>query len=273
MSEEIDIFGRISPDARAIVYAFHHAGGNAQSFAGCVKHLPSELALLRVQIPGRDSRSRTAPATDIAPLLPPLTDAFLANHRAVAGGRPFAFYGHSLGALLSFELARALRAGDGPMPTCLFVSGRRAPQCGLARTALCLLPDDELMALLPALGGVPPSLLRDPRWGQRFMPIIRADLAVSDLYDYRPQPPLACPILAFKGRNDLIVSFPELAAWKMQTQGEFVCRELSGTHFFDPSGTQTLRVEILARLDAWLKPRMARELTRSTPQINGRARQ
>jgi medium-chain acyl-[acyl-carrier-protein] hydrolase len=252
MGEGIDIFGRAPPDARAVVYAVHHAGGNGHSFAGCLKHLPSEIALLRVQLPGRDSTSREPPVRDVAALFPHLADMLLAKHAAIADGKPFVLYGQSLGALVCFELTRELRARGRPMPAALIISGRRAPQCKLRRTALCLLSDDELIALLPALGGVPALLLGDRRWVQRFLPIIRADLAVSDLYVYRPGAPLTCPILAFKGRHDPIVELDELTAWKMQTQGLFISCELPGAHFFDSSGAHMLRLTILANIRMWL---------------------
>jgi medium-chain acyl-[acyl-carrier-protein] hydrolase len=157
-----------------------------------------------------------------------------------------------MGALVCFELARSLRDRKGPLPIGLTVSGRRAPQCGLSMKALSLLPDHELIAALPTLGGVTAELLSDPRWAPRFLPTVRADLAVSDLYVYQPQPPLACPILAFKGENDPILTTAELAAWRHQTEGACLCQELPGSHFFDSSSTDLLCAEMVANIDQWL---------------------
>jgi medium-chain acyl-[acyl-carrier-protein] hydrolase len=247
----VSIFGSIGASTRAIVVAFHHAGGSALSLAACPRDLPADITFLRAELGGRNPQSGAAPAREIAAILPDLVAAIRAAVLDSGHSLPFAFYGHSLGALVAFELTRALRDENLKLPIGLIVAGRRAPQCPLSQAALCNLPHDQLKASLKELGGVT-FLTGRPDWIDSFLGVIRADLAMSDLYEYVPAPPLPCPILAFKGNEDPIVSSDELAAWRRQTSASFHMSEVEGSHFFSAGGLAELREEALAMLGSWL---------------------
>ncbi len=228
---------------------FHHAGGSAASFNSWSRALPEWIEVHKVQLPGRDPAGPERTHTQVATLIPGLLEKL-----APVFAGPFALYGHSLGALVAFELARALRAAGGPAPLALFVSGRRAPQVPLSMPALCDLPEDRLIPCLIELGGMSPELIRKPEWMRYFIPVMRADLAVSDHYDYPPGAPLECPLFAFKGAADPIVSQSDFDGWAAQAGGAFEATVLPGRHFLPPEAIALLQAAIAARLSE-LAPR------------------
>jgi medium-chain acyl-[acyl-carrier-protein] hydrolase len=222
---------------------FHHAGGSAASFNSWSRALPDWIDVHKVQLPGRDPAGPRRPHTDVAVLIPELRESL-----APLLVEPFALYGHSLGALVAFELARALRAHGGPEPLALFVSGRRAPQVPLSMTALCDLPEERLIPRLVELGGLSPELIRKPEWLRYFIPVMRADLEVSDHYAYTADAPLACPLFAFKGADDPIVSESDFVGWRAQAGGAFEAAVLPGRHFLPPDAVALLQAAIAAKL-------------------------
>ncbi|MCW7541682.1 thioesterase domain-containing protein [Aquabacterium sp. A7-Y] len=230
-------------EAMAQLFCFPHAGGSAASLNAWIRRLPATIALERVELPGRDPASAQRPYTRVPPLLPHLFPRLAARV-----DRPFALYGHSLGALVAFEFARWARREDYGAPLALFVSGRRAPQCPLALGALHGLPEPELMARLAEFGGTPEGVMRQSKWRDHLLPALRADLEMSDRYVYEPQPPLACPLYAFRGVADSIATEAEVGAWGAQTTGPFMMRTLPGAHFFSSEGIARLADVVVAEL-------------------------
>src|SRR5262249_6231149 len=155
------------------------------------------LEVMALQLPGRAERLREAPFTGMVPLTETVADSI-----APYLDRPFSFFGHSMGALLAFELARELRRRGAPLPEHLFLSGRRAPQIPVATVALGgrsaddLSDDDFMRRMGDHYGGIPAPILAEPDLVRIFVPILRADMAVVESYRYRGEPPLACPITA-----------------------------------------------------------------------------
>lgn len=245
------ILGDLPEGTRRAIVCFHHAGGSAQSFTPCLKHVPADTALLRVQLPGRAGPPGTTP-DHVDAVVEPLAGALAGKLAAAPAGMPLVFYGHSLGAIVAFDLMRHLRASGGRLPVGLVVSGRRAPQCPLSGGGLHGLPDEALIEVLAELGGPLRLLLSNRTLLDRLLPSIRADLRVSDLYRYRPAPPFDTPILAFMGNRDPILTTAELAAWGKQTTAGFACREIEGAHFFDEAGGAVLRAEVLAAFELWI---------------------
>lgn len=164
--------------------------------------------------------------------------------------RPFAIFGHSFGALVAFELTRALRQVGLPSPKLLIVSGRVAPQLPLRRRPIHALPDAEFRDELRRLDGTPRAVLDHQELMGLYTPIIRADLAVNESYDYRDEPPLDIPLLALGGLDDTLVSRDDLAAWSAQTRNRFECLSFPGGHFFLQSSTP----DLLATLTRALLP-------------------
>jgi len=179
------------------------------------------------------------PFTQLTPLVQTLAQALLPLL-----DKPFAFFGHSLGALVGFELARQLRRQSGVQPVRLFVSADRAPQISRRDRWIHVLPESDLLAELRRLNGIPVKVFDDPELMQIMLPILRADLSVYETYVYSPEPPLACPIAAFGGMQDHRVSRGDLEAWSEQTSVSFSLQMYPGDHFF----WQTTQPRLLERL-------------------------
>lgn len=232
-----------SPTPWARLFCFPHAGGGASSFNGWRRWFPAGIESAAIQLPGREDRQAEAPVTDIGALT-----AALLPHVAPLNGLPFLFYGHSLGAIVAFELLREMRRQCLAMPCALFASGRRAPQLPLSHPAHGLGGDDEFADYLRLMGVTPQAILDRPHWRDRLFPTIRADLNMSDLYDYGDEPPLGCPVHFFAGRGDPLVSESEWRGWAAQTTAGFCMTELPGGHFFASTEQSAIAGEALSRL-------------------------
>jgi medium-chain acyl-[acyl-carrier-protein] hydrolase len=145
---------------------------------------------------------------------------------------PFAFFGHSMGALISFELARRLRSERNLLPLQLSVSGCPAPNLPRKREPIHDLPEAEFIQELRRLNGTPSELLDDPELMQFIVPVIRADFELCETYQYSGEPPLACPISAFGGLEDDQAGQDELEAWREQTTSLFRIHLFPGDHFY-----------------------------------------
>jgi len=167
------------------------------------------------------------PYTQLSPLVEALAQAL-----APLLDRPFAFFGHSLGALVSFELARRIRRQYGVHPVRLFVSAGRAPQILHRGLPIHTLPDKEFLMELRRLNGTPSELLDHAELMELMLPLLRADFAVYETYQYSSEAPLNCPISAFGGLQDNKVSDSDLDAWRVQTSVSFSLRMFPGDHFF-----------------------------------------
>jgi medium-chain acyl-[acyl-carrier-protein] hydrolase len=240
-------------NTRAFLVCFPHAGGSALSFNGWAKWLPDWLTLVRAQLPGRDDLAALGPLDRTAALVP----HYLATLSQL-GDHPLVLYGHSLGAILAFDLARAMRRHGLRPPLALCVSGRRAPPLPLSHAALCALPDAALTAAMREMGGPMVDVFDNPRWRDRLFPLIRADLAISDRYHYVAEPPLGCPIIAFHGTEDSLVKAPEIEAWRFETTGGFRSLPLAGRHFFDAAAQRCIVETIVVEAEARLTDHAAR---------------
>jgi medium-chain acyl-[acyl-carrier-protein] hydrolase len=221
------------------------AGGGAGAFRTWADALPLTVEVCAVQPPGRETRFREPPYARLAPLvaaladvLPPLFDV------------PVVLYGHSLGALAAFELARELRRRGGPVPAQLIVSGRVAPDVPPRPRPLHTLPGAEFRAELRRLNGTPAAVLDNDELMAAFLPVLRADFAAHETYEYREEPPLDCPILAVTGAADTLAPPDQLDGWRRHTRAAFEARVLPGDHFF----LQTQRAALLQLLTRVLEP-------------------
>jgi medium-chain acyl-[acyl-carrier-protein] hydrolase len=146
--------------------------------------------------------------------------------------KPFAIFGHSLGALAGFEFARHLRRQSGIRPVRLFVSADRAPQIPSRYRPIHALSEGDFLAELRRLNGIPEKVLEDAELMQLVIPIVRADVAAYETYVYATEPPLDCPISGFGGLQDRRVSRTDLEAWREQTSASFSLRMFPGDHFY-----------------------------------------
>jgi medium-chain acyl-[acyl-carrier-protein] hydrolase len=188
--------------------------------------LPADIELWAVELPGRETRFKERPFEQLSPLIAAFTDAVSPELQA-----PFAIYGHSLGALLGFSFARELRLRSHRGPVHLFVSGRRAPQIP-EPSPTHHLPEPQFLARLRRLGGIPDAVFQEPELMAIYLPILRADFAVSEATMVVPEDPLDCPITALSGLEDEKVTMDELDAWQAQTSAVFERETFPGGHFF-----------------------------------------
>lgn len=206
---------------------FPHAGGNASAYRSWAQILPADIGVCPVLLPGREERVMDPPLRSIAAIV----DAALSGLLPYLD-RPFALFGHSMGALVAFELARQLTARGGPRPQRLYVSGCEAPTHLLRKPPLAGLPTPALVAALARLGGTPPEALAHPELLELVLPMIRADFHASESYRFEPCAPLPISITAFAGRDDPDVEIARVADWQAHTQASFALHVVPGDHFF-----------------------------------------
>jgi medium-chain acyl-[acyl-carrier-protein] hydrolase len=163
--------------------------------------------------------------------------------------RPFAFYGHSMGALVAFELGRALRCANGPDPTFVCVAGRAAPHLTQTRSAAHKLPDEEFVAYLRSLDGTPEQILTNPEALELLLPAIRADFELVNTYRFAPGPVLGCPLYVFGGRQDPGIAPGELRAWKDVTTGTCQLDMFGGGHFFVLNSLEPMLARIRSAME------------------------
>ena len=216
-----------NPRAKLRLFCFPYAGGRASVFRTWPDELPADIEFYAIELPSRGRRIKEPPITRIESLV-----------RGIAGAieplldKPFCFFGHSMGALTSFELARLLRREGRPQPSHLFVSGATAPQIPDAHPVRFDLPEPEFVEVLRRLNGTPREVLENDELLQLMLPTLRADFELLQMYEYVEESPFSFPITAFGGLQDREVSRQDLEGWRAQTSASFVLRNLPGDHFF-----------------------------------------
>jgi medium-chain acyl-[acyl-carrier-protein] hydrolase len=209
------------------LFCFPHAGGGASLFRSWRTALAPDIEVCPVQLPGREDRWREAPLTDLRALVPSICEG-LGN----AFDTPFAFFGHSMGAFIAFELARHLRRTHRSGPAIVVVSGARAPQLPDPDPQAHRLPAAELLRELQRFDGIPTELLEHEELTALLLRTLRADLELCETYAYLDEPPLDCAISAYGGQHDEKVPTAQLPPWQAQTTGDFHLRIFPGNHFF-----------------------------------------
>lgn len=214
-------------DPRLRLFCFPYAGGSAAIYHQWPARLPTDIELLAVQYPGRASRLREPPCTHLDVLLDGIEQAI-----GPLLGMPFAFFGHSMGASVAFELTRRLHAAQRPLPTQLFLSGRTAPQCTSLKPPIHLLPDEQFIEALRTLNGTPAELLEHRELMEMMLPTLRADFQLLETWEYRATAPFDIPISVFGGLDDHSVPTESLDAWAGCTTRKLKRHLFPGDHFF-----------------------------------------
>lgn len=214
------------PEARWQLYCLPHAGGGVSAYSAWAGALTADVELVAVCPPGRERNLAVAPHRDMSALVAELVEVIEREARP-----PFAFFGHSFGAAVGFELAHRLwgRAGG---PQHLFVSACRPPHLRRTGPRTHLLDDDALLAELVRYGGIPAGLVDEPAVLGLVLPAIRADLEILARYEGRPGAALPCGITALGGVSDPAVDAGDLEGWRSLTRGQFRRRLLPGGHFY-----------------------------------------
>lgn len=242
-----------NPAAKLRLFCFSYAGGGASVFRLWHAALSPDIEVCAVQLPGREHRFSEPLITRTSELVPAVGEAI-----APLLDRPFVLFGHSLGGLTAFCLARWLRQRKGPEPRRLVVSARAAPHLPLLRPPVHALPEARFIEELRFYDATPTAVLADAELRALFLPVLRADFALFETYTHEAEPPLDCPIVALSGSTDHTVSEERIAAWQEHTTGAFTLHRIPGGHFF----LNTAQAELLRVLEQDLQ-RLGLALTRA----------
>lgn len=225
LSKLLRFGSRRSPKLR--LFCFPFAGGGAAAYRTWQSGLPDAVELCAVQPPGREGHMMDRPFHDLHDLVSDMDDC-LTDWLQV----PFAFFGHSMGALLSFELSRLLRRRGAPLPVHLFLSAHRSPEQERTLKALHLLPNEDLIAELRAMSGTPAEVLANEQLLSILLPVMRADFGACYRYTYTPEEPLPIPMTVYGGIADKSVACTRLSSWGQHTSQPFCLQLFPGNHFY-----------------------------------------
>ncbi|MCX5047750.1 MULTISPECIES: thioesterase II family protein [unclassified Streptomyces] len=215
------------PGSGPRLYALPHAGGAASAYREWIAELAPATRVVPVQLPGREGRFGEPMADSVQAVAAEAAQALIEH----AQDGPFVLFGHSMGALIAFELACALTEA-GRAPDSLVVSGYAAPHLVRESPAVHLMSDGQLRDHLASLGGTRAEVLTDPALLELLAPTIRADYRLCDSYVCERRTPLEIPVSAIGGLDDPRVGAEELTAWAHTTAGPFRVRRFPGAHFY-----------------------------------------
>lgn len=227
--------------AKLSLFCFPHSGAGASVYLDWEQYLPSEIELIPVQLPGRENRISEEPFTEMETLIDDLSAGLKPYLQ-----RPFAFFGHSMGALVSYELTKRIREKFNLGPEILIVSGINAPHLPRQRSAIHHLPDDRFLAEIDELNGTAQEVLENRELLSLLLPTLRADFKLCDTYIYLDEGQIDCPIAAFNGLQDRYISREGTDAWRNLTTAPFSIRMFPGDHFYLNSG-RVLFLKMLLR--------------------------
>ncbi|WP_320068807.1 thioesterase II family protein [Micromonospora sp. RTGN7] len=220
------------PTARLL--CFHHAGGSAGMYRGWSQLLPPSIEPVAVQLPGRAERLRERPYSAMAPLVEALAEVV-----APLLDMPYACYGLSMGAKVCWALTHRLRDEGRPMPLALYLASAAAPGLPEGRVDWNV-PDEVLVEYLRTMGGTTPEIFAHPQLLASLLPTLRADLTLVDSFHFEPATPVAVPIRAFAGADDIEGGPERMRGWGRQTTAGFTLEAVPGGHFFDADGERRL---------------------------------
>lgn len=225
------------PQARVRLVCLPHAGGGASAFRAWPAELPSWLDVCALHLPGRESRIDERPPASCGEVATAVVDALDALPPA-----PCALFGHSLGAWLALEVARAMAGRGRPAPVRVFVSASPPPREAPRQPGLSRAPPEELLRYLHGLEGTPGEAVQNTELRELALAAVRTDLALAEGYVDRLEPRLTSPVSAFGGDSDPFVRPGVLGGWAAYTEGECSVRTFPGGHFY----LRESRSEVLA---------------------------
>jgi medium-chain acyl-[acyl-carrier-protein] hydrolase len=230
------------PQASRRLFCFPYAGGAASLFRTWQAELASDIEVCAVQLPGRETRYAEAPRRMIGQLVDELVE--------VLPGwldKPYAIFGHSMGAAIGFEVQLALQELGLPPPSHFFASGHRAPDIPDPDPPLHHLTGDAFVDALRRFSGTPEQILQHPEMMALFGPLLRADLELDHTYLHRHPPALPCPVSVLGGDQDAIVPLDHLHTWQPLAKLDFDLQIFEGDHFFLKDQVPALATYIKSR--------------------------
>lgn len=240
------------PGRKLNLFCFCYAGGNAAVFNHWQSLVHPAIEICAIQLPGRGSRFHETPIAAMSELIPALADVI-----ARQGPLPFAFFGHSMGALLAFEVARHYQLLGYSMPRHLIASGCDAPRYRESSPRIHRLSDEDFLEKLQEYNGTPVEVLQHRELMQLLLPIIRADFSVVEEYSYRPGKLLGIPLTVYAGTRDDHEMPEQVSGWSEETVSVCNVEWFDGDHFFINSH----RNEVVASINATLLPYLNEQFT------------
>lgn len=238
------VFPKPKQQTNIRLFCFPYAGGGASAFRPWQEHLPNNIELAIIQLPGREARFSEPLLSDIQVVITTLVKSITPYLV-----KPFIFFGHSLGAKLAYGLAQQLQKKELRTPEHLIVSADNAPFVP-SSNPLHGLDDEVFIKRLSEYNGLPDHCLENHELMSLLLPRLRADIALSETVLPNGTQPLDCPITAIGGLSDPHITMNDLSVWQVNTQKEFVCKMFPGDHFF----IDTERKKILALISQIVKP-------------------
>lgn len=217
------------------LFCFTYAGAAASIYQNWSNKLPPGIEVHAFQFPGHGHRLSEPLFKRVQPLVESTAQELMPYLEG-----SFSFFGHSMGAIIGFELAQLLRRENKPGPSHLFLSGRPSPHLTEKEAPTYALPEPEFIEELKRMGGTPQEVFEHPELMSVLIPILRADLEVCQTYECEPRPPLDCPITVFGGLQDEDVSREQLEGWRDYTTSSFAVRMFPGNHFYLHSAAYVL---------------------------------
>lgn len=218
-----------NPEAKLRIFCCPYVGGGIQVFRDWHKELASkDLEIYALQLPGRGMRLREPAFENMSAVVPEVVQAI----SPLIMNKPYIFFGHSMGSLVSFEAIRALRKEGKPEPNILIASGRRAPEIIDPDPPVHALPREKFIQELKRLNGTPKEILENEDFLDLILPTLQADFAVCETYQFEKAPPFHFPIHALGGLSDPKAPQKDMEPWGKHTLGNFELTMLEGDHFF-----------------------------------------
>jgi acyl transferase domain-containing protein len=224
-------YRKSKPDARIRLFCFHYFGGAASVFSQWSNDLPPEIEVCPVQLPGRENRSYEQPFTQFVPLVETLAQVLIPYLN-----RPFAFYGHSMGSLIGFEVIHLLRKQYGYSPIHFLLGGCSAPQAFASKWKSISFSEERIRKFIE----IPREVQEDKQFMEHLMSICRLDYQLLQSYIYSNKEPLDCPISAWGGEQDSLVSQEDISGWHQHTKSTFKQQMIPGKHLFLKSSRKLL---------------------------------
>lgn len=218
---------RDNPDASIRLFCFHHSGGGASLYYPWVDDLSPNIEMIAIQLPGRENRFTEPLCNNLQNIV-----AILSKDFAIYKDKPFFMFGHSLGALISFELVKAIHQLYSLIPCHMIISATKAPHLPFRMKYLSQLEDHKLKEELNIYDGIDERILNDTELLDLFLPIIKSDFSIYEKYKFLESKPISCDILALSGEQDQTVTQEEILAWSEYTSGKFEHISFPGKHFY-----------------------------------------